>query len=298
MINIASGGAILLKILVDNKELVASLGAVGKTVTTTFAGITAAATALTVGITKKAVEAFAQYEQLVGGVETLFGSAAEKVIKNSERAYKTAGVSANQYMQTVTGISASLISSLAGDVDRAADIADMALIDMADNAAKMGSELESIQTAYSGFAKGQYMLLDNLKLGYGGTKTEMERLLKDAQAISGIEYDISNLADVYSAIHVIQEELGITGTTAKEAATTISGSAGMMKASWENVLTAIAGGGSIDQAIDDLVYSTSAYFENLLPVVEKSLSGVGTFISTAAPKFVQIVAKSDRKSVV
>ena len=235
---------------------------------------------------KQSIDAYADYEQLVGGVETLFKASADKVKKYAEEAYKTAGVSANQYMQTVTSFSASLISSLGGDTDRAADVANTALIDMSDNANKMGSSLESIQTAYQGFAKQQYQLLDNLKLGYGGTKTEMERLLKDAEAYSGIKYDINNLGDVYEAIHQIQTELGITGTTAKEAATTIAGSGQMAKSAWQNVLAAIAGGGALDVAIENFVDSFEKHFENIEPAVERALIGVGQLIERIGPKLV------------
>lgn len=194
-----------------------------------------------VALTKQAFSAAADYEQLIGGVETLFKGAAGKVQQYANEAFRTAGISANDYMNTVTGFSASLLQSLGGDVDKAADVANMALIDMSDNANKMGTDMASIQVAYQGFAKQNYTMLDNLKLGYGGTRSEMERLLKDASKISGQKYDISNLADVYNAIHVIQTELDITGTTAKEAATTVSGSWGMVKGAFKNFLS---GGGS------------------------------------------------------
>lgn len=184
----------------------------------------AAGVAAIMAATKASLEEYANYEQLVGGIETLFGDAAAQVQANAEEAFRTAGLSANQYMETVTGFSAALINSLGGDTERAAALADQALRDMADNANKMGSDMESIQNAYTGFSRGVYTMLDNLKLGYGGTKEEMERLLADAEAISGIHYDISNYADVVEAIHVIQTEMGITGTTAEEAAGTIQGS--------------------------------------------------------------------------
>lgn len=233
-------------------------------------------------LTKQAFSAAADYEQLVGGVETLFKGAAGKVEQYANEAYKTAGVSANQYMETVTGFSASLLQSLGGDVDKAADIANMALIDMSDNANKMGTDISSIQNAYQGFAKQNYMMLDNLKLGYGGTRTEMERLLKDASALSGVKYDISNLSDVYNAIHVIQTELGITGTTAKEAATTISGSWGMVKAAFGNFLS--GGGGyaykdlaeSLNNALDLSIDRLSRIVPRLITQgreVLKSVSG-------------------------
>ena len=235
----------------------------------------AASAAAVAAVTKKAVDAYAEYEQLAGGVETLFKKSADKVKAYAENAFYTAGVSANEYMATVTSFSASLISSLGGDTEKAADVANMALVDMSDNANKMGTPLEAIQTAYQGFAKQQYQLLDNLKLGYGGTKTEMERLLKDAEAFSGVKYDINNLGDVYEAIHQIQKKLDITDTTAKEAEKTITGSATMMKAAWENMLTAVSGGGDLDRAINNMVYSLEKYMKNLLPVVERTLVGIG-----------------------
>lgn len=241
---------------------------------------------------KSSVDAYAEWEQLVGGVGTMFGEDAKKVTEYAENAFYTAGISANEYMNTVTSFSASLISSLGGNTEKAADVANMAIVDMADNANKMGSSLESIQTAYQGFAKQQYQLLDNLKLGYGGTKTEMERLLKDAEAYSGVKYDINSLSDVYNAIHAIQEKMGIAGATAKEAEGTIAGAANMTKAAWKNVITAISGGGDLDRAINNLVYSVTKYFDNIVPVVERSLSGVGQLIEKIAPQLVQTVAMS------
>lgn len=250
-----------------------------------------AAVATAIGtVVKKSVDAYADFEQLTGGVETLFKTSADKVKKYAAEAYKTAGISGNTYMETVTSFSASLISSLKGDTEKAADVANMALIDMSDNANKMGSTFESIQTAYQGFAKQNYTLLDNLKLGYGGTKTEMERLLKDAEAFSGVKYDINNLADVYEAIHQIQTKLDITGTTAKEAATTITGSGNMAKAAWSNVLAAISGGGDLDKAIDNFVDSFAKYFDNIEPAVERALIGVGQLIERIAPKLVASVS--------
>lgn len=256
-----------------------------------FAIIGAAAATATVAITKMAVSAYADYEQLIGGVETLFKKSADKVKAYAEDAFYTAGMSANQYMEQVIGISAMLIKST-GDTERAADIADMAIRDMADNVNKMGTDMARVQMAYQGFARQQYVLLDNLAIGYGGTKQEMERLLRDAEALTGVKYDINNLADVYSAIHAIQEELGITGTTVKEAEKTITGSANMMKAAWQNVLTAISSGRDIDKAINNLVYSVQKYFENIVPVVERSMQGVGQLIEKVAPMLVQTVARS------
>lgn len=290
-------GSIILTTKVDQKGLKNGLKSMTSIVTKSFAVIGAAAATATVAITKMAVSAYADYEQLVGGVETLFKGSADKVMAYANDAFYTAGVSANEYMKQVTSFSAALIRSTAGDTDKAADVANMALQDISDNVNKMGSSMESVQLAYQGFARQQYLLLDNLKLGYGGTKTEMERLLRDAEALTGVKYDINNLADVYSAIHAIQEELGITGTTAKEAEKTITGSANMMKAAWQNVLTAIAGGGDLDRAINNLVYSIQKYFENIVPVVERSLQGIGQLIERVAPLLVQTVARALIKAI-
>lgn len=261
-----------------------AVSAVGKfSAAAVAAGATAAA-----AITKSAVESYADYEQLVGGVETLFKDSAGIVQEYAANAFQTAGLSANDYMETVTGFSASLLQSVGGDTEEAARIADMAITDMADNANKMGTSMESIQNAYQGFAKQNYTMLDNLKLGYGGTKQEMERLLEDAEKLSGIHYDISNLNDVYSAIHVIQEELDITGTTAKEASTTIQGSAAAMKAAWQNMLVGIADeNADFDTLIGNLVNSVSTFAANILPRIEIALKGVGRLISGLAPVIVE-----------
>lgn len=261
-----------------------AVSAVGKfSAAAVAAGATAAA-----AITKSAVESYADYEQLIGGVETLFKDSAGIVEEYANNAFQTAGLSANDYMETVTGFSASLLQSVGGDTEEAARIADMAITDMADNANKMGTSMESIQNAYQGFAKQNYTMLDNLKLGYGGTKQEMERLLEDAEKLSGIHYDISNLNDVYSAIHVIQEELDITGTTAKEASTTIQGSAAAMKAAWQNMLVGIADeNADFDTLINNLVESVSTFGENILPRIEIALKGVGKLISGLAPVIVE-----------
>lgn len=246
-----------------------------------------------VNVGKQAVESFAEYEQLVGGVETLFEDSASTVENYANNAYKTAGLSANEYMSTVTSFSASLLQSLGGDTEEAAKYADMAITDMADNANKMGTSMESIQNAYQGFAKQNYTMLDNLKLGYGGTKTEMERLLKDATAISGVKYNINELSDVYEAIHVIQGELKITGTTAQEASKTISGSISAMSSSWANLLTGIASGNAdIGALTNNLVESLLTVIENFTPVLENVLSGLGTLIiemsDTLIPRLLQI----------
>ena len=222
----------------------------------------------------------AKLQQSKGGIETLFKDQAKTVQKNAQQAFKTVGMSANQYMETVTSFSAGLLQSLGGDTKKSAQIADMAMRDMGDNANKFGTDMASIQTAYQGFARGQYTLLDNLKLGYGGTKTEMERLLKDAQNISGQKYDINNLADVYEAIHVIQKEMGVTGTTAKEASTTFAGSFNAMKASAQNLLGALAMGENIQPALEGLVSSTVTFLgKNLLPMVGTILKSLVQMIA-------------------
>lgn len=256
------------------------VAAVGKA---TLTGVTVAAAGVT-KITKDAIANFADYEQLVGGVETLFKNSASVVQSYADNAYKTAGLSANQYMETVTSFSASLLQSLDGDTASAAKVADMAITDMADNANKMGTSMESIQNAYQGFAKQNYTMLDNLKLGYGGTKEEMQRLLDDAEKLSGVKYDMSSLNDVYEAIHVVQNELGITGTTAKEASETISGSLSMAKSAFQNLLTGIADDNAdFDSLITNFVDSVGVAADNILPRVEIALNGVGDLIAKLAP---------------
>ena len=272
---------------------------------------TAAATAVT-ALVSKSVGAFADYEQLTGGVETLFGaggrsveeyaqsvgksvsdiqgkydslmSAQNAVLENANKAYMTAGMSANEYMDTVTGFSASLISSLGGDTNKAADYANSALVDMSDNANKMGTDMESIKNAYQGFAKQNYTMLDNLKLGYGGTQEEMKRLLSDAEKLTGQRYDISSFADITQAIHAIQTQMDITGTTAKEASTTISGSWGSLKAAFQNVLVGLTTGGDMfDQSLDTLINTAVTFGQNIIPAIKGALSGVGYLIEGLAP---------------
>ena len=237
----------------------------------------------------------AALEQSLGGIETLFKDSADKVKANAAKAYQTAGMSANDYMELTTSFSASLLSSLAGDTSKAADVADMAMVDMSDNANKMGTNMEDIKNAYQGFAKQNYTMLDNLKLGYGGTKSEMERLLADAQKISGVEYNIDNLADVYSAIHVIQGQLDITGTTAKEAATTISGSFNQMKAAAKNVMGEIALGMDVGPALNELANTIITFaVGNLLPaiwnVISALPSAIVTFITALGPQLFTAVS--------
>ena len=231
----------------------------------------------------------AALEQSLGGIETLFKDSADIVKANAAKAYQTAGMSAIDYMDLSTSFSASLLSSLAGDTSKAADVADMAMVDMSDNANKMGTNMEDIKNAYQGFAKQNYTMLDNLKLGYGGTKSEMERLLADAQKISGVEYNIDNLSDVYSAIHVIQGQLDITGTTAKEAATTISGSFNQMKAAAKNVMGEIALGMDVGPALNELANTIITFaVGNLLPAVWNVISAlpsaIVTFVTALGPQ--------------
>ena len=227
-----------------------------------------------------AISEGAALQQSLGGIETLFKGSADKVKGYANEAYKTTGLSANAYMENVTGFSASLLQSLGGDTNKAAETANMAMIDMSDNANKMGTSMESIQLAYQGFAKQNYTMLDNLKLGYGGTKQEMERLLNDAQKLTGVKYDINNLSDVYNAIHAIQENLDITGTTAKEAASTFSGSFESMKAAAQNVLGKLALGENILPSLHALLKTTSTFlFDNFLPMVGNIFSGLGLVLT-------------------
>lgn len=252
-----------------------------------------AATGVALGkIISSSLSEGANLQQSLGGIETLFKGSADKVKQYANDAYKTAGLSANDYMESVTGFSASLLQSMGGDTEKAAETANMALIDMSDNANKMGTSMESIQYAYQGFAKQNYTMLDNLKLGYGGTKAEMERLLADATKLTGVEYDINNLNDVYNAIHAVQEELGITGTTARESAETFSGSLASMKSAFSNVLGGLSLGQDIQPALQALAETTSTFFfGNFLPMVSnilKSLpSAIATFFQSAAPLFTQ-----------
>ena len=261
---------------------------------------TAAAVTGVAALTGAAIRGYAEYEQLVGGVETLFGTGGmnlqeyakstgqsvsqaakefdrlyvsqKTVLTNANNAYRTAGMSANEYMETVTSFSASLIQSLDGDTQKAASLADQAIIDMADNANKMGTDIGMIQNAYAGFAKGNFTMLDNLKLGYGGTQEEMKRLLKDAEALSGKKFDISNFADIVEAIHIVQEEMGIAGTTAAEASDTIQGSALAMKAAWMNFLVGMADeNADFDQLLDNLIDSVVTFTGNIIPRIKKTL---------------------------
>nr|DAQ52273.1 MAG TPA: tail tape measure protein [Caudoviricetes sp.] len=278
------------------EKLKSGLATAGKVA---VAGVAAGATAIG-ALGTKAVAAYADYEQLVGGVETLFKNSQDQVMDYANNAYKTAGLSANEYMETVTSFSASLLQSLDGDTSAAADKANLAITDMSDNANKMGTDMTSIQNAYQGFAKSNYTMLDNLKLGYGGTQAEMERLLADAEKISGIKYDISSYADIVDAIHVVQTEMGITGTTAKEAASTIQGSFGMMKSAWQNLVTGMADpdqdlGVLVGNFTDSVVIAGNNLIpriQELLPrIVEATTSLIGT-VSEQLPAILGTVLPS------
>ncbi len=288
MIKIADGGKLIIKIDGDTKGFYDKAGDIDKFTNKALKNIAKGAAVTTAAIAAMgtmSIKAYADYEQLVGGVDTLFKESSKKLQGYAAEAYKTAGISANTYMQNATSFSASLLSSLAGDTEKAADIANMAMIDMSDNANKMGTPMESITNAYQGFAKQQYMLLDNLKLGYGGTKTEMERLLKDAEALSGVKYDINNLADVYEAIHVIQTELGITGTTAKEASTTITGSINMAKAALDNLLVGISDPTQdIDVLVDNFVNSVGTVIDNVMPRIKAVASELSSLLIKHMPE--------------
>lgn len=255
----------------------------------------AAATGV-VALTKQSTSAFAEQEQLVGGVQTLFGKASKSVIENAKKAFSTAGMSANEYMETVTSFSASLIQSLGGDTKKAAEYADMALVDMSDNANKMGTSMESIQNAYQGFAKQNYNMLDNLKLGYGGTQKEMFRLLQDAAKLDKkfaetAQFSLdekghleAGYADIVQAIHIVQDQMGISGTTIAEAGETISGSAGQVKAAWENLVAGFADkDADLGALINDVVVSAETAFKNMMPAIEQALGGIGSFIEQIVP---------------
>lgn len=307
----------------EAKSFSSTLADVGKTgakaLGTALKAGAIASTGAIVGLVKTATQGYAEFEQLYGGVETLFGAkgaqnveeyaqmtgksvdsvrgefnklmdAQNLVIANADQAYKTAGLSMNEYLSQATSFSASLLQSLNGDTVATAKVTDMAIIDMADNANKMGASLESIQNAYQGFAKQNYTMLDNLKLGYGGTKGEMERLLADAEKLSGKKYDISNLNEVFEAIHVVQENLKITGTTAKEASETISGSLGMMKSAWSNLVSGLGDtSADFDSLLKNFIDSVGTLGKNLLPVVKTALKGVVRLIKELAPQIIAML---------
>lgn len=255
-----------------------------KTVAKVSAATMGAMAAGVAKVVKDATAAYANYEQLVGGVETLFKQSSDTVLQYADNAYKTAGLSANQYMETVTSFSASLLQSLGGDTAKAAKQADKAITDMADNANKMGTDIQLIQYAYQGFAKQNFTMLDNLKLGYAGTKEEMQRLLSDAEKLTGKKFDLSSYSDIVEAIHAVQTEMGITGTTAKEASTTIQGSLSSAKSAWQNLLVGIADDNQdFGKLVDNFVDSVATAAGNILPRVEQSLAGIVKLVDELAP---------------
>lgn len=285
---LAEDGSVVIKIKGDDSPFQKVLGKIGSAVSTAVKASAAAVGAASAGVAAlgtACINAYADYEQLAGGVETLFKDSADTIQTYADNAYKTAGLSANEYMETVTSFSASLLQSLDGDTEKAAAAADLAITDMADNANKMGTAMESIQNAYQGFAKQNYTMLDNLKLGYGGTKEEMQRLLADAEKLSGVKYDLSSYADIVEAIHVIQTETGITGTTAKEASTTIQGSVASMKAAWANLMVGMADDTQdFDLLLSNFIESIGTVADNLLPRIGIVIEGMGKLVAGLAPE--------------
>ena len=285
---LAEDGSVVIKIKGDDSPFQKVLGKIGSAVNTAVKASAAAVGAASAGVAAlgtACINAYADYEQLAGGVETLFKDSAETIHSFADNAYKTAGLSANEYMETVTSFSASLLQSLDGDTEKAAAAADLAITDMADNANKMGTAMESIQYAYQGFAKQNYTMLDNLKLGYGGTKEEMQRLLADAEKLSDVKYDLSSYADIVEAIHVIQTEMGITGTTAKEASTTIQGSVASMKAAWANLMVGMADDTqNFDMLLSNFIESIGTVADNLLPRIGIVIEGMGKLVAGLAPE--------------
>lgn len=274
-------------------KLKSKFGSAAKAVGVAAGAAIAAGTAAVVGLVKQAAAAYGEFEQLEGGVKKLFGDEVkDTVMKNAEQAFKSAGLSANEYMETVTGFSSSLIQSLNGDTAKAADIADRAIRDMSDNANTFGTSMESIQNAYMGFAKGNFTMLDNLKLGYGGTKEEMARLIADASKMTdvqeklGITVEKGNMsfANIANAISVVQEKLGIMGTTENEAATTFQGSLSMMQGAWTNLVAGMANpDADIGRLIGDMIESAQTFLGNAIPIITQALEGIGTAVEQLAP---------------
>lgn len=253
------------------------------------AAITAASGAIA-ALTKASVDQYADYEQLVGGVETLFGEEAQRVMSHAQEAFKTAGLSVNEYMETTIQSAASMISSVGGDQRRAAELMDMSITDMADNVNKMGTTMEAVQNAYRGFSRGNFTMLDNLALGFAGTKKGMEQLLAKAEELSGVHFNIGSYADIVTAIHVVQTEMGITGTTAKEASETISGSIASMKSAWANLVTGIADeNADLDKLIGDFVDSVSTAGKNLIPRIQQIVKGIGQLLEGIGPVLAEML---------
>lgn len=300
-----------------SSSIASSAGGAVKSIAKIGTAAMAAGATATAALVKSSVDAYASYEQLRGGIETLFGAGGQSAkeyaksvgkstdeakkdyqqlmnaqniaLKNADKAYKTAGMSANDYMETVTSFAASLKQSTKNETE-AAKSANQIVIDMSDNANKMGTDMTMIQNAYNGFAKQNYTMLDNLKLGYGGTKTEMQRLLKDAEKLSGQKYELGNFKDMAEAIHVVQTEMGITGTTAKEASTTIEGSVNSAKAAWTNLVSGMSqDNADMDKLINEFIESVGVAAGNILPRVETALGGVGSLIEKLLPVIVDAI---------
>lgn len=272
-------------------------GAAATLFTTAAAGV-ATVGASVVTLTKQATSAYGEYEQLAGGIETLFGEAAPKVMEDAANAFSDAGMSINKYMETSIQSAAALINSLEGDQDKAAELMNMSIIDMSDNVNKMGTTMEAVQNAYRGFSRGNFTMLDNLALGFSGTKQGMEELLEKAKEISGIEYDIESYADIVQAIHVVQEEMGISGTTMKEAGSTITGSLGAVKAAWENLITGIANeNADVGDLFDKLLTSIfgengqGGFLSNMMPRIEQALKGIVEFIKVGAERLPEVAVE-------
>lgn len=266
------------------QKLASGLGTFAKVGLATATAAIGAAAAGIASLTKQATENYAEYEQLVGGVETLFGDSAAKVMADASSAFKDAGMSMNDYMETSIQSAAALINSLGGDQAKAADLMNVSIVDMSDNVNKMGTSMEAVQNAYRGFSRGNFTMLDNLALGFAGTKEGMQQLLEAAQQISGVEYDISSYSDIVQAIHVVQEEMGIAGTTAKEASETISGSFAATRAAWQNLVTAFGNkNANLGPLIENLIQSAETALGNLLPVVEQAINGIARAVEAVAP---------------
>ena len=258
-------------------------GALGVAARAGAAAVTAVATGVG-AITTQAVNAYSEFEQLSGGIEVLYGEASAQMMEYSQQAAQAAGMDMNTYLDNAISTSAAMISAVEGDQARAAQLTNQSMIDMADNANRLGTDMESIQNAYRGFSRGNFTMLDNLALGYSGTREGMEQLLADAQAISGVEYDVDSYADIVDAIHVVQEEMGITGATAEEASGTISGSLGALQASWENLLIGVADPtADLGPLIDNLVMNAETAITNLVPIISQALTGMGQVVTAIAP---------------
>lgn len=291
----ADGGKVIIKIDGDDSGFEKVSKGLSKTAGLALKGVAVGAAAVSTAIGKigfDAIKAYGDYEQLVGGVETLFKDSANSVVENANKAFQTAGMSANEYMQNITSFSAVMINSFGGDTQKAAELADQTVKDMSDNANKMGTDLNTVVLTYQSLARGNFAMLDNLKIGYGGTKTELERLLKDAEKLSGVKYDVSNFADIAQAIHVVQTEMGIAGTTAEEASTTIQGSLGMLKASWENLLIGLTNpDADLGTLLDNMVTSATTVLDNLIPQITALLPNISNALETLAPIIMQVISE-------